>query len=116
MKVIIAGSRTVMDYTILEQAVTASRFPITHVISGAARGADKMGEKWAMIHNLPLTQFPANWSTYGIRAGFVRNEEMSQVADALIAVWDGTSKGTRHMIETMRKKGKPVYVDLVIQP
>lgn len=112
MKVIIAGSRDVTDYNTVRQAISRSGFPVTHVISGAARGVDQLGERWAKDHALPLLRVPAEWNTYGRSAGYRRNEDMAGVADALIAIWDGHSPGTRHMIETARRRGLRVFVFL----
>ena len=111
MKTIIAGSR---DATLADvrAAVDACPFKdkITEVISGAARGADTFGEQVAASHGWPVTRKPADWKTHGKRAGYLRNEEMAQQADALIAVWDGASKGTAHMIDLGRKYGLLVNV------
>lgn len=114
-KVIIAGGRdftcihTAEDY--LVNLVEASKLPDEFtVISGGARGADKVGEHCAKQFNLPLQIYPADWDTYGKRAGYIRNEQMADAADALIAFWDGTSRGTKHMIDTMRKQNKPVFI------
>jgi len=110
MKVIIAGSRDGVWPELVSTAVLRSNFNITEVVSGAARGVDQWGEAWAKEHNKALTRFPAEWETHGKSAGFKRNAEMAEYADALIAVWNGTSNGTKHMITTMQKLGKPVYI------
>ena len=110
MKTIIAGSRTVVDYGILLEAVVQAPFVITTVVSGGARGADKLGELYAAAARLPLHVYPADWKNYGRKAGFIRNIEMAQNAEALIAVWDGVSRGTKHMIEEAKKHGLTVYV------
>ncbi len=112
MKVIVAGSRDVTDYATVQQAIARSGFPVTRVISGAARGVDQLGERWAKDHALPLLRMPAEWNVYGRSAGYRRNEDMAGVADALIAIWDGHSPGTRHMIETARRRGLRVFVFL----
>ena len=108
MKVIIAGSRTIDDPSILEQAIKESGFEITTVFYGGARGVDEMGYSWALAHGIPVVSYFANWSEYGRAAGPIRNSEMALPADALIAVWDGKSRGTKDMIRKM--KGKPTYV------
>lgn len=106
MKVIIAGSRGVTDIAKLERAIEKCGFQITEVISGGARGVDKMGEHWAKKNNIPCKVFPANWEVDGKGAGYKRNLEMAKNADAVIALWDGRSPGTKHMIETMKALGK----------
>ncbi len=110
MKVIIAGSRSITDYALVEQAILESPFYVEEVVSGCARGVDQFGEQWALKTGMPITRFPANWSL-GRKAGMIRNREMADYADALIAVWDGKSHGTRHMIAYIRKAVcKPDFV------
>lgn len=110
MHVIIAGSRGITDLLTIYKAVEDSGFKITTVISGTARGVDKLGEHWARDNNKPVQQYPANWEVFGKSAGYRRNEVMASHADALIAVWDGVSKGTAHMINIMKAQHKPVHI------
>lgn len=111
MKTIIAGSRNVQDYRLVCKAVEQSKFPITEVVSGAARGVDQLGGLWAHEHGIPVREFPADWNgPAGKAAGFVRNAAMAEYADALIAVWDGRSRGTEHMIRVARKSGLHVFI------
>lgn len=110
MKVIIAGSRTIKDYNFLLNAVKESSFIITEVVCGMAEGVDKLGLKWGYENKIPVMKFPADWNKYGRSAGIIRNTQMADYADALIALWDGKSKGTLNMINTMRKLNKEVYV------
>lgn len=105
MRTIIAGSRSVTDPAELERAIAASGLRITQVISGGARGADALGEAWAWRNGVPLSLMPAEWDRLGKRAGLIRNEEMAEAADACIALWDGQSPGTRHMIQTAGNAG-----------
>jgi len=109
-KVIIAGSREGFLSTDVFKATEQAAFDITEVVSGCARGVDMYGEDYAVYNKLPIKKFPAQWDKDGKAAGFIRNSEMAEYADALVAVWDGESKGTKHMIETMQKLGKPVYI------
>ena len=112
MKTIIAGSRTIVDYQALLDAVVDSNFDITEVVSGGARGVDKMGEVFAQNNNINLRVFPADWEKHGRKAGILRNIEMGDYADALIALWDGKSRGTKQMIEYATLKGLRVYVSV----
>ncbi len=59
---------------------------------------------------VPIKKFPANWTAYGMSAGYKRNQQMAENADALIALWDGESKGTKHMIDIATQKGLWVHV------
>lgn len=115
MRTIIAGSRDIHDPEILEYAITAMRadpdgWTITEILSGGAPGVDKLGETWADEHQIPYTVYPADWNRYGRSAGPMRNCVMAANADALIAIWDGESRGTKHMIETARRNGLRVVV------
>lgn len=110
MKVIVAGSRSISDYDLVEQAIKESGFEITEIVSGCARGVDRLGEKYAFLNGLAVRAFPANWNMYGKRAGYLRNERMAIYADAVVAVWDGQSKGTKHMIDFAKGKGLHIFV------
>ncbi len=110
MKVIIAGSRDITDLNVVREAVNRSRFPVSEVLSGCARGVDILGEIIASELNVPVRRFPARWKEEGKRAGYIRNEEMAANAEALVAIWNGISKGTFHMIDIATKKKLKVYV------
>lgn len=110
MKTIIAGSRSILSYQKMLEAVRESQFFISEVVSGGAKGVDQLGEKYAQEYHLPLKRFLPDWTRFGKRAGILRNTEMGNYAEALIALWDGNSRGTQHMIEYAKKKGLRVYV------
>lgn len=80
------------------------------IVSGMARGADSMAIEWAVVNFVPVDEYPADWNGRGKRAGYERNERMAQNADALVAFWDGESKGTKHMIDLAFKYGLEVHV------
>ncbi len=107
---IIAGSRTITSYGTLLNAIELFDHPITEVVSGRARGVDQLGEQYARQNGIPIKEFPAKWNRYGKSAGYRRNTEMAEYADALIALWDSKSKGTEHMINLARDKGLFVVV------
>ena len=114
-RVIIAGTRSFNDYELLRDSCNnlLSEKQRTHtvvVISGTARGADQMGERYAKERGFQLRRFPADWEQYGKSAGHIRNAKMADNADALIAFWDGESKGTKNMIDNARPKGLAVRV------
>ncbi|MEI6388155.1 MAG: SLOG family protein [Spirochaetota bacterium] len=112
MKVIVAGSRSITDLSVVEEAIHLSGFTITEVVCGDARGVDSLGEEWADLHDVPVKHFPADWSQ-GKMAGFSRNNHMADYAEALVAVWDSKSKGTGHMIAIARSRKLPVFVHTV---
>ena len=136
VRIIIAGDREFNDYELLKRSVldiifdlecrntitgigNASRVNEKHLIefiSGTARGADKLGERFVDESIWSVKRFPANWDLYGKRAGYIRNEQMAKYAmsdnnyGVLIAFWDGVSKGTKHMIDLAKKHGLEVHV------
>jgi len=112
MKIIIAGSRNFNDYNLLKSSCDnlLTQFTNIEIVSGTARGADKLGEKYARERGYDIKEFPANWDKHGKSAGYIRNDEMAQYADMLIAFWDGTSKGTKHMIDLANKRGIKVEI------
>lgn len=113
--VIIAGSRTFDDYELLKEKCLyylkgKMETHIVGIFSGAAKGADELGLKFAKEMGLQYMVFPANWEKDGKSAGFIRNQTMAGFADALIAFWDGKSVGTEHMIGIMNKMKKPCRI------
>lgn len=111
MKTIICGGRDHSDYTMLLRAIATCPWKITSVFSGKAPGADALGERWAMENGAAVTPFPANWGRYGRRAGPLRNAEMLEGgAEAVLALWNGLSTGTKDMIDKARRKGLRVHV------
>jgi hypothetical protein len=115
MRVIIAGSRTIIDPLEVDKAIADSGFEITKVICGGAQGVDLLGSKYAFSHDLPIQYFLPDWKQYGKAAGPIRNSEMAQNADALILVWDGKSRGSNDMLNKANAKDLKVYCHLVIQ-
>lgn len=109
MKVIIAGSRTISDRELVEAAIKASGFEITEVVCGMARGVDTVGLNWARDNNIPVKAFPADWEKYGRAAGPIRNKQMAEYAEALIAIMAPNSRGTKNMIETAIKRGLKLW-------
>lgn len=105
-RVIIAGSRGFSDYALLKRTMDTLLSNIKEditVVCGKARGADTLGEQYAKERGYAVAYFPADWDRYGKAAGFIRNEQMAQNADALVAFWDGKSRGTKSMIELAAK-------------
>lgn len=111
MKTIIAGSRKAdLSMSRLMEIIGSAGFPITEVVSGHSGNVDLLGEQWAKGMKLPITLFKAAWSEYGASAGPRRNRQMADYAQALIAIWDGKSRGTLSMIKEATKKELTVYV------
>lgn len=110
MKTIIAGSRTITDYKLLEKLIAAINFEITEVVCGMAKGVDTLGQTYARLNNIKISYFRPRWELYGKSAGFKRNKEMANYAEAAIIVWDGFSNGSKNMIELSIKKGLTTVV------
>lgn len=113
MKVIIAGSRSIVDYAAVEgsmQHAVKAWGRISQIVSGTARGVDRLGEQWAAAHGIPVKRFPADWNKYGKQAGYIRNVEMADYADACLVVWDGDSRGSMHMYRIAETKGLAVLL------
>ena len=110
----IIGSR---DYTNYEQfkATLETYNDITGIVSGGARGPDGMAERYAKEKSIPCTVFPADWVGLGRGAGFIRNTTIIQSADAIIAFWDGVSRGTKDSLIKARDAGKPFTIHLTNQ-
>ena len=108
MKTIVAGGREFNDYEYLNRVLQAH--DITMIVSGTARGADRLGEMWADNNNVPVKKHPADWNKHGKSAGYIRNSEMAKCSEALVAFWDGKSRGTKHMIDLATKEGLVVTV------
>lgn len=111
-RVVVAGSRNFDDYNRLSDVLDKYLADKSNVIivSGTARGADRMGERYAAEHGLKIEQFPAEWGKYHKGAGPIRNMQMVQSADAVVAFWDNESAGTKHIIDCARQKNIPCKV------
>ena len=115
MKTIIAGSRIGPSYQDVISAIEQCGWLPTLIVSGTAKGADLLGEQWAIENNIPIEKYPPDWKKHGKAAGPVRNKLMAENAEALIALWDGKSTGTKHIIDYASKLGLRVYVK-ILQP
>jgi hypothetical protein len=113
-RVIVAGGREFNNYVLLANKLdVALRNKVSEgvtIVSGAARGADKLGEQYAKERGYVIDSHPADWEQFGKSAGYIRNKEMAQNADALMAFWDGKSRGTKHMIDLAKQHGLKVIV------
>jgi hypothetical protein len=110
MKTIIAGSRTCVDMDILLSAIDKAPFKVTEVVCGTALGADTLGEYYAHLNKLKIYYYRPDWYKYGKMAGFIRNKQMALNSQALIALWDGHSKGTANMIRIAKSEGLKLFV------
>lgn len=130
-KLIVAGGRDFNDYELLTHELKhlgneTYADKAVSIVSGMASGADALAVDFAREYVVHLYEFPADWDNvegvpqqliryrngkpYNVRAGHARNARMAMFADGLLAFWDGKSKGTQNMIESMKVLGKPVHV------
>ena len=114
-KLIVAGGRDFNDAALMERVLIALADVdyadmALSIVSGMARGADALGYQFAQANGVKCYEFPADWEKHGKRAGFIRNKQMGDFADGLLAFWDFESKGTDHMIKYMQSLSKPVHI------
>lgn len=118
VRIIIAGSRNFCDYNLLATSVKEYLDALDNsnivIISGTARGADQLGERFANEYGIQTKRFPANWNEYGKSAGPIRNRQMAEYAaegrGILFAFWDGCSRGTYSMIDLAKKLGLEIHI------
>ena len=104
MKLLVAGSRSIVDFD-LSPYISAQ---IDTIITGGAEGIDSLAEQYADAHSLSKYIIRPRYDLYGKAAPLIRNEEMVDLADAVIVIWDGKSKGTQHTVRYAKKKNKPL--------
>jgi len=114
---LVAGSRSFNDYELLSQTLDnlLSNQPKVAIVSGGARGADSLAERYAKEHNLPLKVFPADWNRFGKSAGYKRNRQMHEFIAQFknrgcVCFWDGQSRGTAHNFELCKEFNNPLRI------
>jgi len=113
MKIIVAGSRTTRSYQLVCDAIRDSGFlrrGEVEIVGGGAPGVDTLAKQFARAKDYPFREFPADWDTHGRAAGPIRNSEMAAYGDALVAVWDGESRGTRDMLKKAHQADLPIFL------
>ena len=109
-KCIVAGGRKFVGRKLMRRALSRLMSPEDIIVSGGAGGADLMGEQYGRHFDHQIIVMPAEWQVHGKKAGILRNREMAEAADVLFAFWDGSSKGTKNMIDTALSLGLEVHV------
>lgn len=110
MKLGIVGSRDFNDYEFLKKSLESVKNKVTLVVSGGAKGADSLGERWANENNIPVKIFLPDWNKHGKSAGYKRNVQIVDESDWIVAYQVNNSKGTQHSINLAYEKGKRVRV------
>ena len=108
MRTLVCGSRGFNNGVFLFKILDATTPAPTLILSGTARGADRLGEEWARHRGVPVKRFPADWQHLGKGAGYARNLQMLDEAERVIAFWDGESRGTKHTVQEASARGIPV--------
>lgn len=119
MKLAIVGSRGFDNFERAQKRLEefeARNGKIDEIISGGAKGADSIAARYALLKNIPLTEFIPDWKKHGNRAGFLRNEDIVGAADMVFAFWDGESKGTKHSMSLATEQKKRIFVDMYMEP
>lgn len=116
MNIAIIGSRNFTDFELLSSTILnylfENKLTVTSVVSGGAKGADSLAEKFALENYLKMTVFKPDWKQFGKRAGFIRNTLIIENCDIVFAFWDGKSNGTKDSIDKAEKLGKKVIIIL----
>lgn len=109
MKVAVIGSRSLnIDIATYIPPET------TEIVSGGAKGIDTMARKYAIIKGIRLTEFLPDYNRYsGRTAPLVRNKQIIEYADMVVAIWDGHSKGTIHSVELAKRMNKRVKLHTI---
>jgi hypothetical protein len=115
MKLAIVGSRTFNNYEQLAGVLydlfgLGRSTPKDTIISGGAKGADKLAKDFAENWDLEYIEFPAEWDKFGKSAGFIRNQQIVDACDMVLAFWDGKSRGTKDTIDKARIAKKPTLI------
>ncbi len=117
MKTIIAGSRKYENYEAVASVMDRCPWAVTEVVCGKARGADTLGETWGKCNQIKIEYFPAEWKTEdgGLNkaAGYNRNKQMAEYAEAAVVFWDGKSSGSKHMIDLSLEHGLHLLVVMI---
>lgn len=108
MKVAVIGGRKFDDYERMKSILDL--LPITRIISGGAKGADKLSERYATENNIPTEIYLPDWDLFGKKAGFLRNTTIIENSEVVVAFWDGKSRGTRDSIGKANKLKKNTFI------
>jgi hypothetical protein len=110
LKIGVVGSRGFNDYKLLKDTLDKYLDSVYLIVSGGAKGADQLGEKWANENGIKTLIFKPEWDKFGKVAGFLRNKDIVDHSDIIIAFWDGMSRGSEDTIKQAKKAGKEVII------
>ena len=112
MKVAVVGSRTLNGphYYLIAGNIPGGA---SEIVSGGAAGVDRLAERYAAEHGLPMTVIRPDYKTYDRMAPLIRNSEIIEKSDFVLILWDGRSRGTLNVIMTCIRVKKPFKVYLI---
>ena len=119
MKLAVVGGRDFDNFSLLNEIIWTcfgtdfESYHATTIVSGGAKGADFLAKRWAMIakpEGIEYVEFLPNWNKYGKVAGFIRNQQIVDACDAVLAFWDGKSRGTKDTIDKAAIAKKPIFI------
>ena len=110
MRTIIAGSRSITNYEEVKKYLYVYREDISKVLCGCAKGVDEIRKQFAYEYTIPIEYYPADWNKYGKQAGFIRNQDIIDNCDGVIAFWDEKSNGTRDSLNKAKNQNKPIKI------
>jgi len=110
MKLLIAGSRSILNYDLVAAEIDALLLNVSTVVQGGAAGVDELAKEYAVKNSIDYKQMDAEWELYGKKAGMLRNKQMATECDNALIFWDGVSSGTQNMIEELHELSKPYQV------
>ena len=118
IRVVIAGCRDYENYKAAKRFIDICLSNVRKennivIVSGGARGADAIGERYAKENGFAVEKYPADWEKYGKSAGPIRNKQMAEISDYVICFWNEKSKGTKSMIDYAKKLNKPVKIKII---
>ena len=116
-KLMVCGSRTITNRALIFDNIEKITYEHLNkkiiIIEGEARGVDSIAKDYALINHLEVMSFPADWATYGKKAGMLRNEDMVKTCDFCLIFWDGESRGTKNDIDLCEKYNKPNKIIMI---
>ena len=115
MKIAIVGSRSFNNYELLEKEAKKILLDDNNseVISGGAKGADSLAKRFAIENNLKIIEFLPDWEKHGKSAGPIRNKQIVESSDFVLAFWDGESRGTKNSIDNAKRLNKQLKVVMI---
>ena len=110
LKIGVIGSRGFNDYKLVCDTLNPYKNIVYQIVSGGAKGADSLGEKWANENHIKTLIHRPDWDKHGKAAGFIRNELIVDDSNLIISFWDGMSRGSEHSMNLAKDQGKEVII------